>query len=67
MTKAEIIMLLMRALMTVLKPEYLKRMADFLIDLAEEAVNKSENKVDDMIVLPLCELVRKTFDIPDED
>jgi hypothetical protein len=65
--KAAIIGALIEALLKLLSPELLKKFADMVIDFAEEAVAKSENKLDDKIVLPLCNLVRSTFDIPDND
>ena len=63
--KTELIIKLVTFLIGMLKPEYLKKLVDFLLDLAEEAVLNSETTVDDKIILPLCELIRKAFDIPD--
>jgi hypothetical protein len=65
--KAAIISALVNALLSIMSPELLKKFADMVIDFAEEAVAKSENKLDDKIVLPICTLVRSTFDIQDND
>jgi hypothetical protein len=54
-------------LFSMLTPELLRRGVDALLDVIEEAVEKSPNKIDDIVVLPLCKLIRNTFDIPDED
>jgi len=47
--------------------EILKRFADFLLDFIEDHVLGSASTIDDRLILPLCELVRRTFDIPDAD
>ena len=58
---------LIPALLGLLKPELLKKAADALLDVIEDSVEKSSTKVDDMLILPLCKMMRNTFDIPDED
>lgn len=40
---------------------------DKMIDKAEDAVEASPTKIDDIIVLPLLKKVRETFDIEDND
>jgi len=47
--------------------EILKRFADFLLDFIEDHVLGSASTIDDRLILPLCELVRRTFGIPDND
>ena len=47
--------------------EILKRFADFLLDFIEDHVLGSASTIDDRLILPLCELVRRTFNIPDAD
>lgn len=37
------------------------------LDYIEDKVEASENKVDDMIVLPACKLVRVVLRVPDND
>jgi len=45
----------------------LDRFADLLLDFIENTVQKSDTKIDDRILLPLCELIRETFKIADND
>ena len=47
--------------------EILKRFADFLLDFIEDHVLGSASTVDDRLILPVCDLVRRTFNIPDND
>lgn len=54
-------------LLAMLTPEIMKRAVDGLLDVIEEAVAKSETTVDDAVVLPLIQVVRKAFDIQDND
>lgn len=54
-------------LLTMLSPELMKRGVDALLDIAEDAVAKSETTVDDAVVLPVIQTIRATFDIPDND
>ncbi len=37
------------------------------LDFIEDKVKESPTKLDDVTVLPLCELVRKVLKVPDED
>ncbi len=45
----------------------LKEWIDKGLDMVEDKVEASPNTVDDIIVLPLCKMVRDTFSIPDDD
>lgn len=58
---------LLPGLLKLLTPDILKQAVDKMLDVIEDAVSKSENKVDDVLVLPLCELIRNTFAIEDND
>lgn len=40
---------------------------DKIFDAAEDAIAKSENTVDDAVLLPAIEKIRELFDIPDND
>jgi len=44
-----------------------KKAIDAALDVIENAVADSKNKIDDMVVLPLCKILRRTFDVPDDD
>lgn len=54
-------------ILTLVSKERYKEIVDKLIDVIEDAVEKTPNQVDDAIVLPLCSKVRDILDIPDED
>ena len=58
---------LISALLIKLDPETIKIGADAMLDAIENAVEKSENKFDDAVVLPLAQQLRLAFDVPDED
>lgn len=64
---AKILTYLLPALLKLLKPEVLRKAMDGLLDIVENSVEKSETKIDDIIVLPLCKLIRDTFNVPDND
>jgi hypothetical protein len=65
--KAKILGMLVNALMSVLTPELLKDFVDKTLDWVEERVLGSASTVDDAIMIPLCNLVRTAFDVPDDD
>jgi len=65
--KTQLFTLLIQALLSVLSPELLKKFADMVLDFAEDYVLGTKSTIDDAIVLPICALIRKTFDIPDSD
>ncbi len=58
---------LMSAMLVFLPPEVLKKGLDALLDMIENAVGKTENTVDDIVVLGLCQQIRRAFDVPDND
>ena len=53
-------------LLKLLTPELAKKMADKLLDTVEDAIRKSENKLDD-IFLPVIYVIREAFNVPDND
>ena len=63
----KIVIQLFTIILSQLKPETLKEVVDKGLDIIEDKVAQSPNKVDDAIVLPLCKKVREAFNIPDED
>lgn len=65
--QAKIIQYVISIVLGFLTSEQLKIFADALLDLIENTVQKSESKIDDAIVIPLCSLIRATFSIPDND
>ena len=50
----------------VTKEQY-KELVDKIIDMVEDAVEKSPNTIDDAVVLPLCAKIRDILDTPDND
>jgi hypothetical protein len=62
-----IISQLVSALLAMLTPELMKKFVDRLLDFIENFVLGTASDLDDKIVLPICEAIRKTFDVPDND
>lgn len=58
---------LVNVLISMLTPELLKKFVDMILDFCEKSVLGTKSDLDDKIVLPLCETIRKTFDVPDND
>jgi len=48
-------------------PEEIKHWIDMGIDMVEDKVAASPSTLDDAIVLPMCNLLRKALSIPDND
>jgi hypothetical protein len=65
--KEKLLIQLINLVIGMINPELLRRLADTFLDFIEDEVVESENKIDDMIVLPLCKVVRDAFDIEDND
>ncbi len=45
----------------------MKKFIDQFLDFIENYVLGTKSKLDDDIVLPICEMLRKTMGIPDDD
>ena len=65
--KAKLIMYAVQALMSVLTEEMLEKFADMVLDYAEKYVLGTASKIDDKVILPICDLIRSTFGIEDND
>lgn len=65
--KANLISLTIGLLLKVLNPELILGMCDAILDFIEEKVVGTANTIDDSVIIPLCEMLRATFSIPDED
>jgi hypothetical protein len=59
--------LLIQTLLSLATPELLKKLADSLLDFVENFVAGTASEIDDALVLPLCDKIRSTFGIPDND
>jgi len=58
---------LVSALVVLMSPEVMKRGLDALLDALDEAVGQTDNTVDDIVVLGICQQLRRAFDVPDND
>ena len=58
---------ILNVLMTVLTKDLLVKFADTVLDFVEDYVLGTKSEIDDALVLPLCDLIRKSFDVPDND
>lgn len=58
---------LLKSLFTMLSPELLKGFLDSGLDVIENMISASETTTDDRLVLPIIGMIRKSFDIPDND
>ena len=47
--------------------EDIKKWIDMGLDIIEDKVAESPGKTDDMIVLPICAIVREALSVPDND
>ena len=65
--QAKLVAKLVSLLLMMLTPELLKKFADFVLDFVEDFVAGTKSPVDDLLLLPLCKMIRVTFDIPDND
>jgi hypothetical protein len=67
MNKAALIEMLVSLLMKMLTPDLLKKFADMTLDFIEDKVTGTKSTVDDAVVLPVCDMIRASFNIPDND
>lgn len=58
---------LVELLLAMYTPEQIKEFLDAVIDKAEDKIILTENKVDDVFLLPVLKTVRAAFSIPDND
>lgn len=65
--KEKLFVMLVQTMLTFLNEDMIKSGIDALLDVCEDAIEKSETKVDDKILLPIIEQVRNTLNIPDND
>jgi len=65
--KAQLISALVQVLLKLLSPTLLRKFADTVLDFAEKYVLGTKSETDDRFVLPVCNMIRETFDIPDND
>jgi len=63
----ELLAAVSQAMVEVLSGERLKLFCDMLLDHVENYVMGTGSTIDDAMVLPLCNMIRNTFDIPDND
>lgn len=69
--KASILAALLNIFVKTLESEkaddVLRNFVDMILDFIENKVEGSASTVDDRLVLPVVGLIRRTFDVPDND
>ena len=65
--KQYLLEMLLKMVMMVLKPAAITALIDKILDFVEDAVAKSETTMDDVIVLPMCKVIREALNVPDND
>lgn len=65
--KAYALKVLAEAIVAAMSDDNLQEFADIVLDWVEDKVHSSPNKVDDKLVLPACAIVRRVFNVPDND
>lgn len=63
----ELLAAVTQAMVDILSGERLKEFCDMILDFAENYVMGTGSTIDDALVLPLCNMIRTTFNIPDND
>jgi len=63
--QAYLLKMLLEMVLKRLTEEQLKAWADMALDYLEDAVKESDTQVDDILVLPLIDLIRDAFGIED--
>lgn len=63
--QAYLLKMLMEIVLERLSEDVTRSLMDKLLDQIEDFVEKSDTEVDDLIILPLCQLIRKSFNIED--
>jgi len=67
MDKGKVLSVLIEMVINAITPDRLKEFVDMILDFVENIATDSSNKFDDSALLPICRLIRSTFDIPDND
>jgi len=65
--KDKLIMMAVTFFLERLDSEDVKKWIDFGLDLIEDKVKASPNKLDDSLVLPIVRVIRDAVSIPDND
>jgi len=61
----QLLEILIMILMRIVTPELLMLFADMVLDFIEEYVAGTKSKVDDALILPICDVIRRTYHIKD--
>lgn len=64
--KEMLIQKLIGVVLSLMTPDLIKSFADLVLDWVEDAVLGSKSTVDDALVLPLCETIRKAMGIQED-
>lgn len=63
--KVTVLLKVIEIFLNTLTPELVEKFADWVLDFIEEHVEGSISTIDDRLILPICSLIRTTFDIKD--
>jgi hypothetical protein len=62
-----VLMSVLPKIMSGLTPEVLREAMDAFLNIVERRAVETTNKIDDVLLLPACKVVRVTMDIPDTE
>jgi hypothetical protein len=65
--KAQLITMLIGMVMKLLTPELLRSFLDMVLDFVEAKVEGTKSTVDDRMILPICDMIRSAYHVPDND
>lgn len=65
--KAQLISVLVGLVIKLFTPELLRAFLDMFLDWIEQYVKGSASTVDDKLVLPICDMIRLAYGVPDND
>jgi len=61
--REKLLITLVNTFMSLLTPELIKKFAETVLDFIEDQVKGSKSTVDDALVLPICDIIRKAFNV----
>ena len=65
--KAQLMAMLVGVIMKLFTPELLRTFLDLVLDFIEDKVEGTKSTVDDRLVLPICDMIRQAYNVPDDD
>jgi hypothetical protein len=65
--KTKLVTMLIGMVMQLLTPELLRTFLDVVLDFVEDKVEGTKSTVDDRMILPICDMIRSAYNVPDDD